>query len=159
MRVSWRSGLSRKGVPTSSVSIFFFPIGGCLIINLSLSHQMIPGIIFFFWFEGAKKKCSCSRMGLARDLFLDPVEWRGRRLHRKKASTPDPWPRVGRWRRWQRVFSLFYPEFEDDYSILKFYGDTSTRRGSTKMWKELAKLHQKIIGKFVHASILLVKSH
>jgi len=37
----------------------------------------------------------------------------------------------------------FNPEFADVYFTLKFYGDTSTRRGSTKNWANLAKLSRK----------------
>ena len=43
--------------------------------------------------------------------------------------------------RWQNPCHISNPEFGNVYFIPKFYGDTSTGRGSTKIWKKLANLH------------------
>jgi len=42
---------------------------------------------------------------------------------------------------WQNSCPISTLEFGEVHFTLKFYGDTSTGRWSTKMWKKLAKLH------------------
>jgi len=44
---------------------------------------------------------------------------------------------------WQNPGHIFNPEFGDVHVTLKFNGDSSTGRWSTKIWKKIAKLHSR----------------